>query len=420
MPAPSEIAITAEHLSKCYQIYDRPQDRLKEAIVPRLQRIVGRTPTRYARAFWALQDVSFTVARGEALGVIGRNGSGKSTLLQMLCGTLTPASGSVQVDGRVAALLELGSGFNPELTGRENVYLNASVLGLTRAQIAARYDAIAAFAGIGQFIDQPVKTYSSGMVVRLAFAVSVSVEPDVLIVDEALAVGDMAFQQQCLQRLTDLREAGTTIVLVTHDILMTRNYCDRVVYLEQGRVKAIGDPETVGEMYIKDTLPSAQASGAIEWKPDDTAKLRFGSSRGAITRSQLLGRSGETKAAMRGETLTVALAARIDRDVRNPELVVQLRDTRGYVLYGLATGPEDLRIARDEGGADVEAAVEVDVHLGPGEYSFSLGLVDRHGETVSTVLDKVVAALPFTVLPGAPARFHGPVDLRGRWRGPLS
>jgi ABC-type polysaccharide/polyol phosphate transport system ATPase subunit len=412
----SSIAITAEHLSKCYQIYDRPQDRLKQAILPRLQRIVGRTPTPYARDFWALHDVSFTVPRGQALGVIGRNGSGKSTLLQILCGTLTPASGSVHVDGRIAALLELGSGFNPELTGRENVYLNASVLGLTRAQIDARYDAIAAFAGIGPFIDQPVKTYSSGMVVRLAFAVSVSVEPDVLVVDEALAVGDMAFQQQCLQRLTDLREAGTTIVLVTHDILMTRNYCDRVVYLEQGRVKAIGDPEIVGEMYIKDTLPPSGTATAVEWKRDDTAKLRFGSSRGAITRSRLLNADGETRAAAHGETLTIELAAHVELDVRNPELVVQLRDGRGYVLYGLATDPGDLRIDRRADGVAIDASFQVDAYLAPGEYSFSLGLVDRHGETVSTVLDKVVAALPFTVLPGGPSRFHGTVDLRGRGR----
>jgi hypothetical protein len=169
-------------------------------------------------------------------------------------------------------------------------------------------------------------------------------------------------------------------------------------------------------MYIKDTLPSAEMSAAVEWKRDDTAKLRFGSSRGVITRSRLLGGSGETSVASRGETLTVVLAARIDRDVRNPELVVQLRDLRGYVLYGLATSPGDLRIVHHAEGADIEAVIEVDAHLGPGEYSFSLGLVDRHGETVSTVLDKVVAALPFTMLPGGPSRFHGPVDLRGRWR----
>lgn len=416
---PSDTAIVVEHLSKLYHIYDRPQDRLKQAIVPRLQRIVGRPPAQYAREFWALRDVSFDVGRGECLGIIGRNGSGKSTLLQMLCGTLTPASGSVEVKGRVAALLELGSGFNPEFTGRENVYLNGSVLGLSREEIDARYEAITTFAGIGAFIDQPIKTYSSGMVVRLAFAVSVSVNPDVLVVDEALAVGDMAFQQQCLQRLRDLREAGTTIVLVTHDIFMTRNYCGRVIYLENGRMKAMGEPETVGEMYLRDTMPASAgpADAPAESQRPEGAKLRFGSLRGAILSSRLTGANGDSGVVAHGERVTISLAGRIDDEVRNPEFVVQLRDGRGYVLYGVPTSPADLRVEPGADGRRVSATVTMAANLGPGDYAFSLALVDREGETGGPVLDKIVGALPFTVAPSR-RRFHGPVDLGAVWQRP--
>ena len=185
----SDIAIKVENLSKCYPIFDTPRDRLKQMIIPMLQRAYGFSPRKYYREFWALRDVSFEVKRGQSVGIIGRNGSGKSTLLQLICGTLAPTGGSLQVNGRVAALLELGSGFNPEFTGRENVYLNASVLGLSQQEIDNRFDEIAAFADIGDFLDQPIKTYSSGMTMRLAFSVIAHVDADVLIVDEALAVG---------------------------------------------------------------------------------------------------------------------------------------------------------------------------------------------------------------------------------------
>jgi lipopolysaccharide transport system ATP-binding protein len=415
-----EPAIKVEGLSKYYHMYDRPEDRLKQAIIPRFDRLLGRPPTQYAREFWALRDVSFDVARGETVGIIGRNGSGKSTLLQIVCGTLAPATGSVQINGRVAALLELGSGFNPEFTGRDNVYMNGSVLGLSTAEIDARYRAIEDFAGIGAFIDQPVKTYSSGMVVRLAFAVSVSVDPDILVIDEALAVGDMAFQQKCLQRLTDLREIGTTILLVTHDIMLTRNYCSRVVYLDGGRVKAIGDAESVGEAYLKDIFAgdhAASGTSAVDWKPE-AGKLRFGTERGAITHSALAGSASAGPIFRAGETVAISVEARVAADVANPELVVQLRDARGYVLYGLATNPPDLVIRPAGDGRTVTGTVDVPLGLGAGDYSVSLGLVDRHGESVATVLDKIVAALQLTIAPTPGSRAHGPVDLRATWRRP--
>ena len=213
----NELAIKVEHLSKTYLIYDRPADRLKQFIGPRLQRLVGKPPVNYYHEFWALRDVSFEVKKGETVGIIGRNGSGKSTLLQLICGTLNPSGGIVQTNGRVAALLELGAGFNPEFTGRENVYMNGAVLGLTPEEIDARFDDIAAFAEIGEFIEQPIKTYSSGMLVRLAFAVIAHVDADILVIDEALAVGDAVFTQKCMRFLRRFMEKGT-ILFVSHDI----------------------------------------------------------------------------------------------------------------------------------------------------------------------------------------------------------
>ena len=211
-------AIRVQDLSKCYEIYVRPQDRLKQSIHPRLQRLVGRNPKSYYREFWALKDVSFEVNKGEAVGIIGRNGAGKSTLLQLVCGTLNPTSGSVEVEGTVAALLELGSGFNPEFTGRENVYLNASMLGLSQAAIDNKFDEIAAFADIGDFLEQPTKTYSSGMLMRLAFAVNTCVDPEILIVDEALGVGDAPFQSKCFKRLrqVDRRRDEHLVCIARH------------------------------------------------------------------------------------------------------------------------------------------------------------------------------------------------------------
>ena len=249
----SEFAIKVENLSKCYQIYAKPRDRLRQLIYPRVQRLARKQVNQYFREFWALKNVSFEIKKGETIGIIGRNGSGKSTLLQLICGTLNPTNGSIQTQGRIAALLELGSGFNPEFTGRENVYMGGSILGLSQAEIDERYDDIAAFADIGEFINQPVKTYSSGMYVRLAFAVNIMSKPDIMIVDEALAVGDMAFQSRCLTALTRIQQNGTSILFVSHDIGSVKSLCSRGVYLEQGHPKAIGAAGDVAESYIRDT-----------------------------------------------------------------------------------------------------------------------------------------------------------------------
>lgn len=249
----NDISISISSLSKCYEVYATPLDRLKQFILPRLQYLIGQAPKKYFRDFWALKDVSLEIKKGETVGIIGRNGSGKSTLLQMVCGTLTPTSGNIQVKGRIAALLELGSGFNPEFTGRENVYLNGSLLGLDRQAIDQRFDAISAFADIGDFIEQPVKTYSSGMVVRLAFAVIAHVDAEIMIIDEALAVGDAVFTQKCMRFLRHFQKNGS-LIFVSHDMGAVLNLCDRAVWLDHGQLRLIGDSKEISEAYLQYTL----------------------------------------------------------------------------------------------------------------------------------------------------------------------
>lgn len=247
----SDIAVQVTNLSKIYNIYNRPQDRLKQSVIPRLRQLVGKPPNRYFHEFWALRDVSFEVRQGETVGIIGRNGSGKSTLLQIICGTLSANIGAVKTQGRIAALLELGSGFNPEFNGRENVYLNGAILGLSKEEIDARFDDIAGFADIGEFIEQPVKIYSSGMVVRLAFAVQAMVDPDILVVDEALAVGDEKFQRKCFARLEELKNRGTSILFVSHASSQVVELCDKALLLERGERLLYTQPLRVVRAYQK-------------------------------------------------------------------------------------------------------------------------------------------------------------------------
>ena len=233
--------IQAKQLSKCYRVFSSPRARLAQGL--------WRGRRTFYEPFWALKDVSFQLEAGQTMGIIGRNGSGKSTLLQLLCGTLTPSSGTMTIKGRVAALLELGSGFNPEFTGLENVYLNAALLGLSQSETDASLDAILAFADIGDFIHQPVKTYSSGMALRLAFAVQANIEPDVLVVDEALAVGDEFFQRKCFKHLENLKENGTSILLVTHNCGQILQHCDQAMLLHKGQLEFIGRPKSITTIY---------------------------------------------------------------------------------------------------------------------------------------------------------------------------
>jgi lipopolysaccharide transport system ATP-binding protein len=261
----SDFAVRVETLSKCYHIYDRPHDRLLQ--------MLARRRKKFYREFWALKNVSFEIKKGETVGIVGRNGGGKSTLLQMICGTLNPTAGNVQTNGRVAALLELGSGFNPEFTGRENIYLNASVLGLSNREIDERFDAIAAFADIGDFIEQPIKTYSSGMAVRLAFAVMAHVDADILVIDEALSVGDAFFTQKCMRFLHRFMKTGT-IIFVSHDTGAVANLCDRAILLNQGEISKIGTPKEVCEVYLASLYQADQISAESTLRGQRTFQLR--------------------------------------------------------------------------------------------------------------------------------------------------
>ncbi len=255
--ADSDIAIHIDGLSKCYHIFEKPRDRL-------LQMLFGRR-RKFYKEFWALQPLSLEVRRGETVALIGRNGSGKSTLLQLICGTLNTTTGNLYTRGRVAALLELGSGFNPEFTGRENAYLNASMLGLTQHEIDERFDQIAAFADIGDFIDQPVKTYSSGMYVRLAFAVVAHVDADILIIDEALAVGDAVFTQKCMRFLRRFQEHGS-ILFVSHDMGAVISLCNRAYWLDKGSLRMSGTPKEISQAYLADNYEALQGASEVKVK----------------------------------------------------------------------------------------------------------------------------------------------------------
>lgn len=245
-----DFSICVQDLTKCFFLYEQPTHMLKQQVLSSLARLIGREPPQYHREYWALKGVNFNIRRGEVVGIVGRNGAGKSTLLQILCGTLSPTGGKVELRGRVAALLELGAGFNPEFSGRENVYLNAAILGIKSEEVDRRFSDIEAFADIGEFMDRPVKLYSSGMYVRLAFAVSACIDPDILIVDEALAVGDAKFQAKCFRRFNELIARGTTVLLVTHSIDQITRHCDRAILLEGGAVQLDGPPKDVANAYL--------------------------------------------------------------------------------------------------------------------------------------------------------------------------
>ena len=286
----SSPAIVIQNLSKCYQIYAHPRDRLKQALF--------HGHRNFYREFWALRDINLELPRGQTLGVIGRNGSGKSTLLQIICGTLAPTAGSVTTAGRIAGLLELGAGFHPDFTGRENIFLNARILGLSRDQTEARFDQIAAFADIGQFIDQPVKTYSSGMIVRLAFAVIAHVDADVLVIDEALAVGDAFFTQKCMRFLRQFREAGT-IIFASHDAAAVLSLCDRALWLDAGRLRGLGPAKSVNEAYLAELFADiSRQRGAAA-----------GHAAIAVIPQPLSGRTGKSLLAFRGPPVQPAQGA---------------------------------------------------------------------------------------------------------------
>lgn len=384
----SEIAIKVENLSKCYQIYDQPRDRLKQFVLPRLQRFAGFSPKQYYREFWALNDVSFEVKKGETIGIIGRNGSGKSTLLQIICGTISPTSGKVATHGRVVALLELGSGFNPEFTGIENIKLYASILGLPPQKILERMPEILSFADIGEFVYQPIKTYSSGMVVRLAFATIIHMDPDILVVDEALAVGDTVFQQKCLSRIRQMQANGVSILLVTHSTNTVIEYCDRALFMKNGSLILDGPCREVVKFYVDDlvdqeggktTLPSFQTSTEHDEAPlagsvstaveNEKIKLPL-----EILDVQFTSPDGQPViSASYGDVLVVVVKVLVHQMVEAPCTGIQISSVDGIVLWSASSQRLGVAIEGLQPGIHL-ISWRLNLLLGGGRYIFAIGV----------------------------------------------
>lgn len=417
-----ELLVEVERVGKYYRLYDKPQDRLKGLLMAPF----GRT---YGKKFWALRDVSLHVAKGEAVGVVGRNGSGKSTLLQIIAGTLRASSGDVRTRGRIAALLELGSGFNPEYTGRENVYMNASILGLDRAAMDARLDDVLSFADIGPFVDQPVKTYSSGMFVRLAFAVAVNVDPDVLIVDEALSVGDISFQAKCFRKIREFRDRGVSMLMVTHDLSALTRFCHRAVVLDGGRVCGSGSAKAMVDLYKQIVTPPVAAgapSVAAGSTEDDTRNadapavllrerhelnrnaLEYGSKDMEIVDFGLADDAGNPVAIFSGgDRLTLTVRARVNRPVKHPILAWTIKDLRGTEITGTNTLYDEEELGVSEPGDEVTVKWEFSPALQKGQYALSLGCTEFVEEGLA-VHHRLYDVLPIESL--ATRKFVGMLD----------
>lgn len=411
----SNMAVRLEGLSKCYHVYNQPQDRLKQFVLPRLARVCGFESRNYFSEFWAVRDVSLEIEKGETVGIIGRNGSGKSTLLQMICGTLNPTNGSVSVNGRIGALLELGSGFNPEFTGRENVYMNAAILGLAKEEIDERFDDIAAFSDIGQFMDQPVKMYSSGMVVRLAFAVQAQVEPDILIVDEALSVGDAKFQVKCFDRLRQLKDRGTSILLVTHSSDQIVTHCTRAMLLNDGVQLEVGEPRKIINRYLDllfgkekrtadvrggDFLEHREGIEHLERQHGlsfceetfsahpsyNPHEYRWGDGAAEIL-DFFFSAGGQSYPAFvtSGQEAIMALSIRFNYEVVRPIIGVTIKTKEGVVVYGSNSEALECDDLSSLGRCGSVAVVEsrFSCRLAPGDYFVSVGVASRqNGEVV--------------------------------------
>jgi lipopolysaccharide transport system ATP-binding protein len=361
---PGELTVRVRHLSKRYRLYDRPYQRLQQAILPGLHRLIGRSPRSYCRELWALEDVSFEIHRGETLGIIGSNGSGKTTLLQLICGTVCPTRGEIEVSGRLAALLELGTGFSSDFTGRENVHLAAYLHGLSQQEIEARFDAIIAFAELQDFVDQPVRTYSTGMYLRLAFSVVAHLDPDILVIDEALAVGDAAFSQKCMRFLREFRRRGT-LLFVSHDHSAVQSLCTSVLWLEHGKIRRHGPPKEVCEEYLATTMEALQGKGvrppsAPRRRPAkpirdprqplfDTSNLRneirvldfnsegegFGVAGATVDSVELLDEAGNQVALLRGgEVVLLRIRCSVQTPLQSPIIGFLFKDRTGQALFG--------------------------------------------------------------------------------------
>ena len=377
------LAVGVENVSKQYRIYDRPSDRLAESL--------SRGRLRRHREFWALRDISFEVQAGTTVGIIGQNGCGKSTLLQIISGTLTPTHGQVRSQGRIAALLELGAGFDPEFTGIENVFMNASLMGFSRRETTQLLPNIERFAEIGQFINQPVKTYSSGMYVRLAFAIAASVEPDILVVDEALAVGDAVFQHRCIRRLKELHDRGSTILFVSHDTAAVRALCDRAILLNTGRMIADGTPADVLNDYqriVMEREEAYDAETAVEESPGENGgrapvqyTYRHGDGSASIVQTELCESAGRpVQIVETGAPLTATVTVRFHKEVEAPVIGFLIRNRLGIHAYGTNTKEQQIRLGPIGRGEVVSIRFAFRCWLGVDDYSISFAVHSAEGQ----------------------------------------
>jgi|DEB0MinimDraft_6_1074348.scaffolds.fasta_scaffold21439_2 lipopolysaccharide transport system ATP-binding protein len=408
----SSSIISLQGVAKSYKIYPRPIDRIRE-----MYSIRSRT---YHKTFDALKQINLEINEGETLGIIGPNGSGKSTLLEIICGTLSPSSGSIDVRGRIAALLELGAGFDPAFSGRENVYINAALMGISRDEVSARFDEIANFADIGEFIEHPVSTYSSGMYVRLAFATAIHCDPDVLIVDEALAVGDIRFQRKCYRRFEELKKAGKTILFVTHAVDLVQSHCSRAVYLRSGEIRADGLPRDTIQAYLEDLFganegevrPSSsrpveehdeyplesmshkdyvgdnsatqvQAASArkdhIDLLPTRSfyngSEYRWGDRRADIFDAQIVDEKNQPLSFVRqGQTITLGMSVRLHSPLDRPIFGLTVKTVDGRIVYGVNTRERKTRVQSYLAGETLKVSFRLQCWLIPGDYFVSLGV----------------------------------------------
>ncbi len=416
-------AITCTGLSKHYQLYGKPADRLKQMLRPARQ---------YFREHHALHDVSLTIQKGETVGLVGCNGSGKSTLLQLIAGILTPSDGSLVVDGRISALLELGAGFNPDFTGHENIYLNASVLGLSHQEIKANYASIIEFSGLStDIIQQPIRTYSSGMIVRLAFAIAVATDPDILIVDEALAVGDEAFQRKCFARIRDLQTHGKTILFVSHAARMVTDLCDRAIWLHQGETVLDGTPKDVMAAYHKfsyapsDLQTELLATYRRGEEPAEEnvsslhdpamlpeTRISYAEKGAKITDVFLKDQAGKKVNIIRsGDTVSLHYTVLASADAEEARLGFQIKTIQGQDLGGSSVPLEEIhKSPAIKNGDEIHITFQLDMHLREGTFFVNCGcsgVVDGQ----RTFLHRIHDAIMFKVLPREGIRANGLVDL---------
>ena len=403
-----EIAIAVDHISKVYKLYDKPMDRMVEAL--------GLTKKKKYREHFALSDVSFQVKKGECVGIIGTNGSGKSTILKIITGVLNPTGGTLTVNGRIQALLELGAGFNMEYTGIENIYLNGTMNGFTEQEIESRMQDILDFADIGDYVKQPVKTYSSGMFVRLAFSVAINIDPEILIVDEALSVGDVFFQAKCYHKFEEFKKMGKTIIFVSHDLSSVSKYCDRVVLLNQGVKLGEGSPKEmiddykrvlVGQYELPESksesslLNDEQIQVAVQKKAakQDTSKLlEYGTKEAVIEQFYMTDDRGtESKSIIKGSEFTIHMKVRFMADLPAPIFAFSIKTVKGTEITGTNTMFEKAFLEPVKAGAVKDITFTQKMSLQGGEYLLSFGVTGYDGKDFQ-VYHRLYDALDLTVI----------------------